>query len=186
MKNRLHAVLLVTCLGLLLGGDGEQLSRAEAFKDSSDVSLKEMLSEGVGYPPYRIELSVESVHGLHRAGTKDLLEGCLREDLKGLGQVEIVGVPGEGKPPATLRLRVRFTETLRPEEYECFDITVVAVVGKINKQFSQYEAVLDTYALAGIAERDLSDMCHKIVIHFDTKILSALRNMFQGSQEKVR
>jgi hypothetical protein len=183
LKHSFNAVLLAVWLGLLLGGDCAQPPAAEASGESSDLSLKEMLSEGLGYPPYRIAISVEGVHGLQRAGAQDLLEGCLKEDLKGLGDVEQVDVQGAGKPPAVLRITVRFTETLRPEGYECYDITMVAVVGKINKENPQYEAILDTYALAGIAETDLSDMCQKIVIRFDMKILSALRKMRQSSQK---
>ncbi|MBI5248611.1 MAG: hypothetical protein HY912_03880, partial [Desulfomonile tiedjei] len=104
-------------------------------------------------------------------------EDCLREDLKALSDLEFVDVLGADKLPASLRLRVWFTQEEKPDEYECFDITIIVVVGKILKEDPRYEAVLDTYALAGVALRDLNHMCDKIALRFDEKILSVLKKI---------
>jgi hypothetical protein len=183
MKNPLGALLLATWLGMLPGSSCVQSALAEPSQRSSNSFQKEMLLEGLGSPPYRMEIWVESVHGLPAKGTKDLLEDCVRENLRALGNLEFVDGSGTEKRPPVLRVRIWFTQSERPDNYECFDTTLVVVVGKIMKQNQSYEAVLDTYALAGIADRDLNDMCSKIATRFDLKIISILRHMRQQSKQ---
>ena len=183
MKNPLGVLLLATWLGMLPSTGCVQSALAEPPQRSSDSFLNEMLSEGLGYPPYRMEIWVESVHGLPAKGTKDLLENCVRENLRALGNLEFDDGMGSEKQPPVLRIRIWFTQSERPDDYECFDTTLVVAVGKIMKEDQRYEAVLDTYALAGIADRDVDDMCRKIASRFDLKILSILRHMHQPSKQ---
>lgn len=184
MNNTFQAVLIAAAAGLFLTGGCIQSAWAESPQVSSDAFSKEMLSRGLGLPPYRMEISVQSAYGLRQIGTEDLLRDCLKENLMALGEVEFVEAVGSEKPPAVLRLRVWFTEEQRAEGYECFDITMVVVVGKIMKTDPKYEAVLDAYALAGVKERDLEGLCNKIATRFDLKILSDLRTMRQSSKQR--
>jgi hypothetical protein len=183
MKNTLGVLLLVAWLGMLPVTGCVQSALAEAPQRSSNSYLNEMLSEGLGYPPYRMEIWVESVQGLPAKGTKDLLEDCVRENLRALGNLEFVDSMGTEKRPPVLRLRIWFTQSERPDDYECFDTTLVVVVGNIMKENQRYEAVLDTYALAGVAERDVDDMCRKIATRFDLKIISLLPENRQRSKQ---
>jgi hypothetical protein len=183
MKNPLGALLLATWLGMLPCTGCVQSAFAEPSQRSSNSYLNEMLSEGLGSPPYRMEIWVESVQGLPAKGTKDLLEDCVRENLRALGNLEFVdGTDAEKRPPV-LRVRIWFTQSERPDDYECYDTTLVVVVGKVMKEHQRYEAVLDTYALAGIADRDLNDLCSKIATRFDLKIISILRQMRHQSKQ---
>lgn len=182
MKNSFRTMLLAAWVGLLLTGGCIRSAWAESPRVSADAFTKEMLSRGLGYPPYRMEVSVQGAYGLRQVGTEDLLRDCLKEDLMSLGEVEFVEAIGSEKPPAVLRLRVWFTEEQRAEGYECFDITMVVVVGKIMNSDPKYEVVLDAYALAGVKERDLENLCNKIATRFDLKILSILRIMHKSAQ----
>lgn len=166
------ALFVVTCLKPV---------QAETSGIPAEPLLNDMFSQGVGYPPFRMEVSVKNVHGPNTAGTNDLLKNCLLEDLRALGSVEFVGAPRRDEPPATLRLRVWFTQRLNPAENECFDTTVVVIVGKILERDPRYEAVLDTYTLSGVALRDWEGMCNKITMRFDLKILSVLKKMCESS-----
>jgi len=182
MKNMLRALLICSVAGLLLTGVSIQSVWAEPAQASSDRVTAELLRSGLGFPPYRMEVLVKSVYGRAQVGTKDLLGDCLREDLMALGTVKLVkGVESE-IPPPVLRIRVFFTETPKVEEGECFDLTLVVVVGKIRKEDPRYEAVLDAYALAGVKERDLEGLCNKIASRFDLKILSVLRSQHQSTK----
>jgi hypothetical protein len=182
MKYASESTLLSACMALLLAASCIQPGWAESSRITPESFAKDMLSRGLGFPPYSMEVSVESVHGLPGEGIKDLLETCLRENLRSLGVVEFVDHPGTEKPPAQLRLRVWFTQKERPDEYECFDTTLVVMVSKILTEDPRYDAVLDTYALAGVAERDVNSMCNKIATRLDLKILSVLRKLRESAQ----
>jgi hypothetical protein len=177
MHSLFRTALLSTLVSAFLIVACTSASWAKPAAISSDSFSREMLSAGLGYPPYKMEISVKSVHGTSESGTADLIRDYLTEDLKALGEVEFVKGVGEEKHPAVLRLRVWFTETPRPEAYEGYDLTIGVVVGKIMKTHPQYEAVLDAYALAGIKERDLEGMCNKIASRLDLRVLSVLREM---------
>jgi hypothetical protein len=183
MKKLLGALLTAMWLGMLPCTFCVQCALAESSQLSSDLIRKKMLLEQVGYPPYRIEISVESVEGLPAAGTKDLLEDCVRENLKALGNLEFADSTDSETRLAVLRVRIWFTQTERPDDYECFNTTVVVVVGKIMQEDPRCEAVLDTYALAGVAERDVDEMCRKIATRFDLKIISILRQIHHQSKK---
>lgn len=176
MKYVFRLILLGTVLGLVCDG-ALQSAWAASPAVSSDTFSRDMLSSGLGYPPYKIEISVKSVHGEREVGTADLLRDCLKENLSALGEVKFVEGSETEKSHPDLRLRVWFTEVQRPEGYEGFDMTVAVVVGKIMKGHPEYEAVLDAYSLAGIEERDLERLCNDIAVRLDLKVLSVLRAM---------
>lgn len=178
-KRLLPAVLPV----LLIAGVCAHCASASSSLVPDQLFLEEMLAEGIGYPPYTLEVSVASVHGPARAGTQDLLRDYLRENLKALGDLKFVDGLSAEKQPAKLRVRVWFTQLEEPTEYECFDTTLVVTVGKIRKDDTRYEAILDAYALAGVAVRDLERMCNKIAMRFDLKILSILRKAHQATKQ---
>lgn len=151
------------------------------FPDLESLLRQTVPPESIS-PPYKIEVWIESVHGLPGRGTRDLLEDCLREELRALGDVEFVKFPHGEKQGAPFRLRVWFTELERPDQYECFDLTIAVVVERIFKGTPVTGTIIDSYALAGIKFRDLSSLCTEIVTRFDVRILSLLRKM--GAESK--
>lgn len=180
----LMTLLAVAFVALLLGGY-PTATHAQAA-DSPDIEslLRQTAPPESISPPYKIEVWIESVHGLPGRGIRDQLEDCLGEELRALGDVEFVKFPHGESQGAPFRLRVWFSELERPDEYECFDLTIAVVVGRIFKGMPVSEVVLDSYALAGMKFRDLSSLCTKIVGRFDVRVLSLLRKM--GAKSKSR
>ena len=68
-----------------------------------------------------------------------------------------------------------FSYTPKPDYYECFDTTVAAVIGRIRQDNPQEETVLDAFAVAGVALKDLNLLCSQISSRLDVNVLSALR-----------
>ncbi len=171
------------CLALVPVTVGAQSTPPELYFRSFgvDPDLREMFPGETVAPPYRIELWVASAHGLPGKGTKDIIEDYLRQDLRGLGDVEVVQFLS-GEPKSALRLRVWFSELEKPDPYDCFNITIAVVVGKISGQNRLAETVIDCYALAGVTERDLMALSQQIATRLDVKILAGLRKMSKESR----
>lgn len=131
-------------------------------------------------PPFKVEIWVASAYGLDMEGTKTLIEDYLKAGLQALGDVEFMKFPeGENLPRPNaspyFRLRVWFTQTLKPDGNECFDTTVGVVVSKVDRISYPGEVILDTYGLAGIATADLESMSLTVASRLDVRILSGLR-----------
>ncbi len=131
-------------------------------------------------PPYIVEVWVDSVHGLHKQGSKILISNCLRQDLEALGDVKFVPFLSSRTPRPCLRLRVWFSQKERMEEYQCYDTTLAVVLSKVNQDNPLAEYIIDAYALAGIAPQDLNALSQEIATRLNVKMLSALRRMNQA------
>ena len=140
-----------------------------------DSFLRDICAQENIQPPYTISVWIAGIHGENREAITTLFESCLRENLKGLGDVRFVPAQSGGEHPAELRLRVWFSYTPKPDYYECFDTTIAAVVGRIRQDNPQEETVLDAFAVAGVAMKDLNLLCSQISSRLDVNVLSALR-----------
>ncbi len=186
LTNRVPKILVTAWLVLLPPAGLAQSESPDAllrlFK--GDTLTTEMFPGESVEPPYRIEVWVDSAHGLHKEGAKAVIEDCLREDLRALGDVEFVHFLSPKKPRPSLRLRVWFSQMEKPDAYNCFDMTLAVVVGKVYQDNPLAEFVIDAYGLAGIAAQDLNALCQKIATRLDVKILAALRRMKSSSEPK--
>ena len=72
-------------------------------------------------------------------------------------------------------MRVWFTKQEKPDPYNCFDMSVAVVIGKVDPEDPMKEIVIDSFALAGIANDNLFALCEKIIERLDLRILSQLR-----------
>ncbi len=188
MKSKIPKISVIAFIMLFSSAIDAQPDSSDTFLRffKGDPSLEEMFPGGSIRPPYKIEIWVESVHGLHEQGTKDIIENWLCQDLLALGDVEVGRFLGMTKSKSALRLRVWYSQLERPDLYECFDTTVAVVVGKILQDNPLAEIVIDTYSLAGIASRDLNTMCQKIATRLDVKILAHLRRTASSSMREQR
>lgn len=186
MKSKVPEIVIVTFVVLLSSGIDAQPDSSEPvlrfFK--GDPMLREMFPGEPVRPPYKIEIWVESAHGLHKQGTKNIIEDWLRQDLLALGDVEVGKFLSMPKSNSALRLRVWFSQLERPALYECYDITIAVVVGKIIPDNPLAEIVIDTYSLSGVASRDLNTLCQKIATRLDVKILADLRRTISTSRRE--
>ncbi|MBI5568930.1 MAG: hypothetical protein HY914_03205 [Desulfomonile tiedjei] len=140
-----------------------------------DSFLRDICSQETIEPPYAISVWIAGLHGEKREAITTLLETCLKENLRGLGDVRFVPAASGGDQPALLRLRVWFSYTPKPDYYECFDLTVAAVIGRIRPDNPQEETVLDAFAVAGVAMKDLNLLCEQISSRLNLNVLTALR-----------
>lgn len=177
-------VMLFVTLEFYSGGASAWSAKPEEFPspENLDFVLTQMFPPESIMLPYRIEVWVASTGGKSREGAKTLIEECLRENLRGLAQTEPVDFLSSEK--ALLRVRVWFTLPEGPEAGECYDTTLAVVVGKIDHANPLSEIVLDAYSFAGIYERQLSQMCEKIVLRLDLKILPVLRRIQSAASQR--
>ncbi len=181
---RVTTVVLLLALGLFCTADaGWCVSPQEMpSPENLDFVIREMFPPESIMPPYKIELWVASTGGKGREGAKTLIRDCLAHDLKGLAETEPVNFVSSEN--ALLRIRVWFTQSEGPEGGECYDTTFAVVVSKINRRQPASEVVLDAYSVAGKYEEQLYQMCGKVALRLDLKILSVLRSMRSGALRK--
>jgi hypothetical protein len=181
---KIAAVLFVITLGLFYDANDARSASPEAFPTPENLGflLTQMFPPESIIAPYRIEVWVASTGGNRREGAKTLIEECLKEDLRGLAETEPVSFLSSEK--ALLRLRVWFTQSEGPEAGECYDTTFAVVVGKINPELPTSEVVLDAYSVAGKYENQLYQMCGKVALRLDLKILSVLRDIRSAAPQK--
>jgi hypothetical protein len=186
VRSKVPQIVIVTFIALLSSGIDARADSSEPllrfFK--GDPMLREMYPGEPVRPPYKIELWVESSHGLHKQGTKYIIQDWLRQDLMALGDVEVGRFLSATKSNSAIRLRVWFSQLEKPALYECYDITIAVVVGKIVPDNPLAEIVIDAYSLSGVASRDLNSLCQKIAARLDLKILADLRRTASSSRKE--
>lgn len=159
-----------------VSGPATAESRELVFR-SSDLPalLSHIFPANSVKPPFKIEVWVQSAYGLEAEGEKTRLKDCLRQQLRALGDVQFVDFLSSLPAASSLRMRVWFTKLEKPDPYNCFDMTVAVVIGKVDPEDPMKEIVIDSFALAGIANDNLFALCEKIVERLDLRILSQLR-----------
>ncbi len=174
-----RTVVLAIWMGLcVLQGLAFAQSHELLFRSSDvDAMLREMFPPGSIKPPFKIEVWVQSAYGLEATGEKTRLKDCLREQLHAMGDVEFVDFLSKLPTASNLRMRVWFTKLEKPDAYDCFDTTIAVVIGKIVPEHPMAEVVLDSFAVAGVADKNLFSLCEEIVERLDLKILSVLRRL---------
>ncbi|AFM27967.1 hypothetical protein [Desulfomonile tiedjei] len=177
-------VILFLVLEFCSGAASAWSARPDEFPspENLDYVLTQMFPPESIVPPYRIEVWVASTTGKSREGAKTLIEDCLKENLRGLARTEPVGFVSSEN--ALLRIRVWFTQPEGPEAGECYDTTFAVVVGKIDHAHPLSEIVLDAYSFAGIYERQLYQICEKIILRLDLKVLSVLRSIESATHRR--
>jgi hypothetical protein len=178
-----RTLALAVWLGLFFWQGLATAQSHELLFRSSDLAamLRELVPPGSIKPPFRIEVWVQPVYGLQAEGVKTRLKDCLREQLHALGDVEFVDFLSKLPTASTLRMRVWFTKLEKPDPYDCFDTTIAVVIGRIVPEQPMTEVVLDSFAVAGIADGNLFSLCQSIVERLDLQVLSVLRRMTSQS-----
>lgn len=176
MKRALAVTIALVIGVLVLSASTTALARELVFRSSDLPALLTRIFPAHSIqPPFKIEVWVQSVYGLEAEGERIRLKDCLRQQLHALGDVQFVDFLSTLPTASALRMRVWFTKQEKPDPYNCFDITAAVVIGKIDPDNPMKEIVIDSFAVAGIADDNLFALCEKIVERLDLRILSQLR-----------